>query len=180
MMRRLTLWLPFVVLAWGCGTNSLPFAPSAAPSPFTPSVVASVDSDNWSPWFFSGWQPGIGRALALGTSVDAMVDVGDECVPNLRWTWDARASCKRFTVSVPSEGRLDAFLRWDDAAPGFDPTLSGDVVLVAPNGRFTASDWQHADEHIFAFVQPGEYGVLVMSYVPASLPFQIRTEFRSN
>jgi hypothetical protein len=101
-------------------------------------------------------------------------------VPDLRWVWDARASCKRFVVSVPSDGQLDAFLRWDGSAPGFDPSLAGDVVLVAPDGRFATSGWQHTDEHISVLVQPGDYGVLVMSYVPASLPFQIRTELRPN
>jgi hypothetical protein len=71
------------------------------------------------------------------------------------------------------------FLRWDAAASGFDPALAGEVVLVAPDGRFTASGWQHIEEDTFARVQPGNYGLLVMAYVPASLPFQMRTAFRA-
>jgi hypothetical protein len=51
-------------------------------------------------------------------------------------------------------------------------------VLVAPSGRFTASDWRHTEERISALVEPGDYGVLVMSYVPVSLPFQIKVERR--
>jgi hypothetical protein len=135
---------------------------------------------NWSPWYFFAWQwqSGLGEPLVLDRTVDAIVEVNDLCVPGLRSTWDARSSCKRFVVSVPSDGGLHAFVRWDTSAPGFDPSLSGDVVLVAPDGRFTASGWQHAEEHIYGLVQPGDYGVLVMSYVPANLPFQIRTELR--
>jgi hypothetical protein len=110
--------------------------------------------------------------------VDSVVEVNDLCVSHIRSTWDARTSCKRFTVTITSIGWLDAFLRWDSSAPGFDPSLSGDVVLVAPSGRFTASDWRHTEEHVFALVEPGDYGVLVMSYVPVSLPFQIKVERR--
>jgi hypothetical protein len=110
--------------------------------------------------------------------VDSTVDVNDLCVPDLRFVWDARASCKRFVVSVSNSGWLDASLLWDPTAPGFDASLSGDVVLVAPDGRFADSDWQHTEEHISVSVEPGDYGVLVMSYVPASVPFQIRIQLR--
>ena len=79
---------------------------------------------------------------------------------------------------MSADGWLNAFLLWDIAARGFDPSLAGEVVLVAPSGYFAASDWKNTDAHVFARVQPGNYGVLVMSYVPASLPFQISTEFR--
>ena len=48
--------------------------------------------------------------------------------------------------------------------------------MVAPNGRFAASDWQHTEEHVFVWVEPGDYGVLVMNYAPASLPFRLRVE----
>jgi hypothetical protein len=63
----------------------------------------------------------------------------------------------RFTVSVPSDGWLAAFLRW---------TLPLQVLTRAcPEtwysshliGRFAASDWQHTEESIDALVQPGEY-----------------------
>jgi hypothetical protein len=157
--------------------------PSATParSAFTVNLLAPEPANgHWLPWFFSQWQPGVGEPFHLGERADSTVDVNDLCVSNLRSTWDARASCKRFTVSVRSDGWLAAFLRWDPSAPGFDPSLSGDVVLVAPDGRFAASDWQHTEESIDALVHPGEYGVLVMSYVPATLPFQIRVELRSS
>lgn len=179
-MRQLIGWLCVSVLTSACTANSLPLSPSAPSSVFGPSRGASVDSGNWTPWFFNGWQPGLGPALVLGTTVEAMVEVDDVCVANLRQTWDARASCKRFVVSVSSHGWLEASIRWDPTAPGFDPSLSGDVVLVAPDGRFTASGWQHTEEQISGRVQPGNYGVLIMSYVPASLPFQITTDLRSD
>ena len=79
---------------------------------------------------------------------------------------------------MSSHGRLDVYLHWDVSAPGYIPVLSGDVVVVAPDGRFAASDWTHSDEHVWVLLRPGEYGVLVMTYVPASLPFQVNTEFR--
>jgi len=60
------------------------------------------------------------------------------------------------------------------------PSLSGDVVVVAPDGHFASSDWTHEDEQLWVSVQPGGYAVLVMSYVPASLPFQISTEFHAD
>jgi hypothetical protein len=78
-------------------------------------------------------------------------------------------------VEVSSPGRLDAALRWDDAAPGFDLTLAGEVVLVAPSGRFASSDWQLPDPHVFAVVEPGEYDLLVISYVQTNQPFQLTT-----
>ena len=176
-MRQLTSGLLIAVLTLGCSTNAVPVAPT--PSALSaPGIAANVDAGNWTPWYFAGWQPGLGSTLVPSATVEAIVEVDDECVPDLRLRWDARASCHRFSVSVDSNGWLDVFLRWDASAPGFDPTLSGDVVLVAPNGQFTASDWQHTEEHAYARVRPGSYGVLVMSYVPASLPFQIRAELR--
>ena len=153
-MRRLTAWLSVAVFASGCTVADVP----ASPSPSYPSQRISirpiVDAGNWSPWFFFGWQPGLGQPLVPGLGVDAIVTAGDECVPNIRWTWDARTSCTRFVTSVSASGWLDAFLTWDPTAPGFNPALSGDVVLVAPDGRFTASDWQHTEEHIFGRVEP--------------------------
>ena len=58
------------------------------------------------------------------------------------------------------------------------PSLSGGMVIVAPDGRFAASDWTHTEEQVNVLLRRGDYGVLVMNYVPARLPFQIRTEFR--
>ena len=176
-MRRPLRWVVFVLFAGGCSGGSFPSSPVAPTTAPTTTAVAGPlnrDSANWSPWSFWGWQPGLGDPLPLDALVDGTVVEGDQCVAHIRSTWDWRTSCTRFFVSVPLGGRLDAFLQWDTSAPGFDPSLSGDVVLVAPNGRFTASDWQHAEEHIFALVQPGEYGVVVMSYTPATLPFRIR------
>jgi hypothetical protein len=145
-----------------------------------PTGLRSVDGSdgNWSPWFFRSWQPGIGEPLGPNATIDAVVAANDICVSNLRVVWDARSSCKRFLVSMPSEGRLQAFLSWDAAAPGFDESLAGEVVLVANAGRFAASDWQRTELDIWALVQPGDYTVLVMTYVPVSLPFRLRTEFR--
>ena len=192
-MRWPCRWLSVVVLgAAACDSNGLPESPTAPSLSLSASASASAElasmpqfgpppnSDgNWSPWFFPAWQAGIAASLAPdGSVVDAVVEVDDLCVSYIRATWDARTSCKRFTVSVPSDGWLDASLRWDTTAPGFDPSLSGDVVLVAPSGRFTASDWRHTEEQISALVEPGDYGVLVMSYVPVSLPFQIKLELR--
>ena len=67
---------------------------------------------------------------------------------------------------------------WDASAPGFNESLAGEVVLVAPDGRMASSSWQHVEEQISAFVQTGNYGVLVFTYVPVSLPFQIKLELR--
>jgi hypothetical protein len=118
--------------------------------------------------------------LIPGAAVSSTVIAGDMCVPNIRFDWDRRASCKRFLLVSPVHGRLDAFLRWDPSAPGFDPNLVGDVVLIAPDGRFNASPSLQLDEHTWALVEPGAYGVLVMSYVATNLPFRIRTELVPN
>ena len=173
--------LLFVMFMSGCGDNDLPFAPSTAPViSAEPRPGVETADGNWTPWSFTGWQPGIGERLLPAATILATVTAGDLCVERLREVWDRRASCKRFVVSVPAKGRLDAFLRWDTSADGFDASLSGEVVLVAPSGRFAASDWGHTEEHILALVEPGDYGVLVMAYVPASLPFEIRVSFRAD
>ena len=188
-MRQFSWWLSLVVLGAACNSNSLSLSPTAPSSSLSglaasgamlQSGLPANSEGNWSPWYFPAWQPGIGEPLTTngGMVVDSVVEVNDLCVSHIRLTWDARTSCKRFIVTITSIGWLDAFLRWDSSAPGFDPFLSGDVVLVAPSGRFTASDWRHTEEHVFALVEPGDYGVLVMSYVPVSLPFQIKVERR--
>jgi hypothetical protein len=189
-MRRLSGWLSVVAFGAACNSNELPAsptAPSSSPSASSSAVSRSMprsgsrlySEGNWSPWFFPAWQPGIGEPLvANGTIVDAGVDVNDLCVPNLRRVWDARSSCRRFNVSVPSDGWLRAFLMWDASAPGFNESLAGEVVLVAPDGRMASSSWQHVEEQISAFVKTGNYGVLVFTYVPVSLPFQIKLELR--
>jgi hypothetical protein len=147
-------------------------------SALTESSLLSVETRSWSPWFYPVWQPGLGEPFVLGASLDAVVEQDDLCAPNLRTVWDARASCRRFQVSIDAEGWLDISLRWDAAAEGFDPGLAGDVVLVAPNGNMAASGWQHLEESVSARVQPGNYGILVMSYVRATLPFQISAVLR--
>jgi hypothetical protein len=108
--------------------------------------------------------------------VSSTVIAGDVCVSHLRTAWDARASCRRFTIDAPVQGKLEAFLNWDEHAPGFNPTLVGDVVFIAPNGQFNSSPGTSADEYNWALVDSGTYGVLVMSYVDATLPFQLRME----
>jgi hypothetical protein len=176
-MRPWLPWFALVILACGCGGSDGPLAPTGGPGVSTAAVnPPAPDSRNWSPWTFPDWRPGIGEILVPGTTVSSAVVAGDICVANLRFVWDRRASCKRFQVVAPVQGRLDAFLRWDPSAPGFDPALIGDVVLIAPNGRFNSSPSLQVDEHTWALVDPGPYGVLVMSYVETNLPFQIRTE----
>ena len=174
-------------LVSSCGSNGVTrtqtgpsqTGPSPSPSALT-GQLNEPDNGNWSPWIFPQWQSGLGEPLLIGATVQSAVEVNDICVPNLKSVWDARASCKRFALTASTRGRLDVHLRWDVSAPGYVPTLSGDVVMVAPDGHFADSDWTHGEEHLWVSVRPGEYGVLVMSYVPASLPFQLSTEFRAD
>jgi len=91
------------------------------------------------------------------------VEIGELCVSDIYWQWGARA-CKRFVVSVPSEGWLHGFLHWDTAAQRFDLNLVGEVVLVQRSGRFATSDWHQVDAHVFAKVEPDVYDLLVLSY----------------
>jgi hypothetical protein len=180
-VRHLLGWFSLAVFAAGCSTGELlPTTPSQTGSPLATAVQFNAtrlqSNGNWLPWFFPVWQPGVGERLVLGTNINSVVAADDLCVPNLRSVWDAGSSCKRFVVSVTSDGWLNASLKWDTSAPGFDPARSGEVVFVAADGRFAASDWLHAEEHLAALVEPGDYGVLVMSYAPASLPFQINLE----
>ena len=106
------------------------------------------------------------------------MEIGELCVSDIYWQWGARA-CKRFVVSVPSEGWLHGFLHWDTAAQGFDLNLVGEVVLVQRSGRFATSDWHQVDAHVFAKVEPDVYDLLVLSYSDdVRLPFQLRTELR--
>ena len=179
-MRLLLRWLSVVVLAAGCSQSSLPVSPTTAPAQPPAPAQRGPDEGNWSPWFFKGWQPGIGEPLSPGVTVNSVVQADDVCVADLRSGWDARSSCKRFVVSVPVAGTLDTFLHWDASAPGFAINLAGDVVLVKPSGQFAASDWLQTDVHVAVRVEPGDYGVLVMTYVPASLPFQIRIGLTPN
>ena len=179
-MRRLA-WVSVLVLASACsGTNGGP----AAPTPITataPAVgVPPRSSTNMTPFVFPNWVAGMGEMLTLGVTVSSNVVSGDVCVAGLRTTWDWRASCRRYALRVAAPGRLDAFLRWDANAAGFDPTLVGDVVLITPNGHFNASPGAGVDEHTWALVEPGSYGVVVMSYVDVNLPYMIRTELTTN
>jgi hypothetical protein len=126
------------------------------------------------------WHPAVGPALALNTTVNAIVDVDELCVPDIYRQWGARA-CERFVVTVPTDGWLHASLKWDPSAPGFDLRLVGEVVLVASTGQFASSDWQKADVDIRAPVVPGIYDLLVLAYSQAvALPFQLRTELQAN
>jgi hypothetical protein len=178
-MRKLFGWLSLALLAAGCGANGLPMSPSSRSAATGVSGLHSLEvaGGDWSPWFFRSWVPGIGAPLGPNATIDGVVEGNDVCVSNLRSVWDARSSCSRFLVTVPSEGRLQAFLRWDASAPAFDESLAGEVVLVAADGRFASSDWQRAEVDVGARVQPGNYTVLVITYVPLSMPFQLRTEF---
>ena len=179
-MRLLFGWLSVMVLASGCSSN-LALSPTAASTQSTaPSPHLAAGAGEWSPWYFWGWQPGICEPLTPGVNVEAIVQAGEQCVAGLRQTWDARASCRRFVVSVHSTGTLTAFLQWDASAPGFDASRAGDLVFVKPDGQFADSDWQQTEVRMSSSVQPGDYGVLVMTYVPASLPFQIRVDLREH
>ena len=186
-MRQLSAWLPLLVFAAGCSGNGIAPSPTSPSGPSLSGVPLSIrpagldtadTSDGWLPWFFRQWQPGIGEALVPNATIDAVVQANDVCVSNLRQVWDARSSCTRFLVSVPSEGRLKAFLRWDTSAPGFDQSLAGEVVLVANDGHFASSDWQKPELSVSAPVYAGDYTVLVITYVPVTLPFQLKMELR--
>jgi hypothetical protein len=168
-MRKPFVWLSVILLTAGCD----PVSPTP-PSITAPSSVAPNG------YYFREWRPGTGELLKVDRTVESAVEANDLCVHNLRTEWDARASCKRFVVSVLSDGQLDAFLRWDATAPGFTPSLAGEVILVAADGYFATSAWPGGGLQTFAFVKPGDYTVLIMSYVPVTLPFQIRLEFRPN
>ena len=152
---------------------------ASAPAPVTtPTPLLFRDEGNWTPWFFSPWQPGLGEPLGVGATINAGVETGELCVPDIYWQWGARA-CKRYAIQVPSEGWLHGFLRWDASAPGFDPSVAGEVVIVATSGRFATSDWQQVDLEVFARVEQGLYEMLVLSYAQTTgLPFQLRTDWR--
>jgi hypothetical protein len=184
-MRRLCGWISVLMLTTACGADGLPIAPSSS-STSSPLLVghpvagthAPEPIDGWLPWSFRQWQPGLGEPLGVNAAIESKVEANDVCVSNLRQVWDARSSCKRFLVSAPSSGWLYSTLRWDDSAPGFDLALAGDVVFVRPDGRFASSDWQRTEVEVAARVEPGDYTVLVITYGPVSLPFQLRTALR--
>ena len=178
-MRTLVGWFSVVLFSCGCNGNDLPLTPTPTPAvPVAPtSALPNRDAGNWTPWSFAPWQPGLGAPLELNATVNATVDEGDICVPDIYQQWGAR-SCQRFVVRVTSVGWFHGFVRWDASATGFDQSLAGEVVLVAPTGRFATSDWKHIDTEVVAKVDSGAYDVLAMSYVPATLPFQIRGELR--
>jgi hypothetical protein len=179
-MRQWLAWLPLVVFGAGCsGAVDGPSGPTPV-APFSPAFANtapwSPDARNWTPFYFPVWEPGIGEVLTPGTTLSSTVVAGDVCVSHLRQTWDYRVSCRRFTLDVPTKGKLEAFLHWDASAPGFNWRLVGDVVFIAPSGQFNASPGLDEDEYNWAGVDPGSYGVLVMSYVDSTLPFQLRME----
>jgi len=182
-MRQLLGCCSVVVFACGCsGGNNLPLAPTPVATPvFTPAPAPPLrESGNWTPFFFARWQPGIGPPLGLSTTIAAAVEMNELCIPDIYQQWGARA-CKRFVVSVPSDGWLHGFLHWDASAQGFDLNLIGEVVLVQRSGRFATSEWHEVDTHVFAKVEPDTYDLLVLSYSnEARLPFQLRTELRPN
>jgi hypothetical protein len=177
VMHHWSGWALIVVLACGCGTYEpvAPMGPTPAPTSVGP--PPSRDAGNWTPFSFYPWHPELGVPLTLNATINTSVEADDLCVSDIYWQWGAR-SCDRFVVSVPSEGWLHAFLRWDVSAPGFDPGLAGEVVIVASTGRFATSGRRQTEPQVFAKVAPGAYDVLVMSYVQASLPYQLRAEVR--
>ena len=179
-MRQWTAWVPVVTLVVsGCDSDKLLVAPTSTPAPAAAAAPQpSRDAGNWTPFSFAPWQPGLGAPLGLGATINAAVDVEELCVSDIYRQWGARA-CKRFVIQVPSVGWLHGLVRWDTSAPGFDLSLAGEVVLVASTGRFATSEWGRADNEVFARVEPGSYDMLVMSYVHARLPLQLRTELRS-
>ncbi len=180
-MRRLLGYLPVVVLTAACSATDMPVSPTATPGSSPRYGIRNLEGSDpgWSPWFYPQWQPSIGEPLGENGLTDSIVEVGDICAPNLRWVWDARSSCKRFLISVSGDGWLQASLRWDTSAPGFDESLAGEVVLVAPDGRMASSAWQRADVAVRVPVQRGDYGALVMTYVPVNQPFQLAMEHQS-
>jgi hypothetical protein len=189
-MPRLLRHLPVVVLTAACSATDMPVSPTSTPSSVASSAVSrsiprfgtrSLEGSDpsWSPWFYPQWQPSIGEPLGENSHTDSIVEAGEICVPNLRWVWDARSSCKRFLISVSGDGWLQASLQWDTSAPGFDESLAGEVVLVAPDGRMASSAWQRARVAVRVPVQRGDYGALVMTYVPENQPFQLRIEHQS-
>jgi hypothetical protein len=187
-MRQWFGWVAvgsIVVLTTGCGAGALPTNPSSALASSSRTATSLPigtrtleTADSWLPWSFPEWQPGPGEPLGLSATIDSVVEANDVCVPNLRRVWDAQSSCKRFLVSVPSAGWLYGSLLWDASAPGFTLNSAGDVVLVRHDGRFASSDWQRTEVEVSARVEPGDYTVLVMIYVPVSLPFQLRMDLR--
>jgi hypothetical protein len=119
------------VLVCGCGSTGAPLS-QTGPSPTPNTSVGQVnepDSGNWLAWVFQLWQPGLGEPLALGATVQSVVEHNDICVENLRSGWDARASCKRFELTASTRGRLDVNLRWDVAAPGYVPSCRRNTRL---------------------------------------------------
>ena len=83
------------MLAYGCsGADIIPAAPALA----VPSGLSPDDDrrsrDGWLPWYFPLWQAGIGERIALDTNVESAVEADEVCEANLRFTWDARVSCK--------------------------------------------------------------------------------------
>jgi hypothetical protein len=175
-MRQPLGWLAVAMLSWGCSADPVLFSPTARfGASVRPFSNLEVPPDGWLPWYWPEWQPGAGEPLVPGATLNAVVEANDICVANVRRVWDARSSCRRYVVEAPSTGRFDATLVWDQTAPGFDLRLAGEVVLVAPNGRFASSDWQQLDLHVFAVVEPGTYGLVIISYAPVSLPFQLTT-----
>ena len=182
-MRQLWGWCSVGVFACSCSGDNLPLAPTptaSAPVVVTTPTLPLRDSGNWTPFFFARWQPGIGAPLALNAPIDAAVEMNELCIPDIYQQWGGRA-CKRFVVTVPSDGWLHAFLRWDSSAAGSDPNLAGEVVFVAQTGRFAVSDWkQTTDAEVFAKVEPGPYDILVIPSVDARFPFQLKAELRPN
>ena len=180
-MRQLLMWCLVVVFACGCsGGSNPPVSPTPAPA-LTPAPSPQLrDSGNWTPFFFARWQPGMGALLALNATIDAAVEMNELCIPDIYQQWGGRA-CKRFVVTVPSDGWLHAFLRWDSSASGFDLNLAGEVVLVASTGRFAVAGWKETtDAEVFARVEPGPYDILVIPSVDARFPFQLKAELRPN
>ena len=59
-------------------------------------------------------------------------------------------SCKRFVVSVPANGWLDAFLLMGGLPGGVRcRVLAGEVGPTAPDGRRASSDWQRTNPAIW-------------------------------
>jgi hypothetical protein len=182
-MRQLLGCCSVVVFACACSGNNLPLAPTptaSAPALAPTPTLPLRDSGNWTPFFFARWQPGIGTSLGLNATIAATVEMNELCIPDIYWQWGGRA-CKQFVVIVPSDGWLHAYLRWDSSASGLDPKFTGEVVLIAPTGRFAVSDWQQTtDTEVFAKVEPGPYDIMVIPSVDARFPFQLRAELRPN
>ena len=159
-------------LATACGGPTA--APTAITTPTAPDPAPTASTSD-GPRIGEGplnFRPGPSIPITVGETIR------DTAKPEALCIFDDKHACQRFTVTVPVSGRLEAFLTWDRAAFGFDPSRAGEVMIIQPTGQFpwvTSMAGKFENSSYMTVEANRTYQVIVIAWEHLTFPFELRT-----